>query len=168
MASSFFIHTEIIRFSFESDLRAPPFGAPVPVSTGHAAGVGGAQAPSASFQNGDRGSLAELEIFLQAAAAFPVARCKLVQRRVNFPAAVTATALDGVAVFVLGRCFFRARITDMIADGNFCARYALSVWSYRLPHRTQFFLCSRRAGRTVRLRPPFIRNSNTFCEILQV
>ena len=136
MASSFFIHTEIIRFSFESDLRAPPFGAPVPVNAGYAAGVGGAQAPSASFQNGDRGSLAELEIFLQAAAAFPVARCKLVQRRVNFPAAVTATALDGVAVFVLGRCFFRARMTDMIADGNFCARYALSVWSYRLPHRT--------------------------------
>ena len=136
MASSFFIHTEIIRFSFESDLRAPPFGAPVPVSTGHAAGVGGAQAPSASFQNGNGRTLAELEIFLQAAAAFPVARCKLVQRRVNFPAAVTATALDGVAVFVLGRCFFRARMTDMIADGNFCARYALSVWSYRLPHRT--------------------------------
>ena len=141
MASSFFIHTEIIRFSFESDLCAPPFGAPVPVSTGHAAGVGGEQPPSVCFQNGDRGSLAELEIFqkllfLQAAAAFPVARCKLVQRRVNFPAAVTATALDGVAVFVLGRCFFRARMTDMIADGNFCARYALSVWSYRLPHRT--------------------------------
>lgn len=136
MASSFFIHTEIIRFSFESDLRAPSSGAPVPVSTGHAAGVGGAQAPSASFQNGNRCTLAELEIFLQAAAAFPVARCKLVQRRVNFPAAVTATALDGVAVFVLGRCFFRARMTDMIADGNFCARYALSVWSYRLPHRT--------------------------------
>lgn len=141
MASSFFIHTEIIRFSFESDLCAPPFGAPVPVSTGHAAGVGGAQAPSVCFQNGDRGSLAELEIFqkllfLQAAAAFPVARCKLVQRRVNFPAAVTATAPDGVSVFVLGRCFFRAQMTDMIADGNFCARYALSVWSYRLPHRT--------------------------------
>ena len=136
MASSFFIHTEIIRFSFESDLRAPSSGAPVPVSTGHAAGVGGAQAPSASFQNGNGRTLAELEIFLQAAAAFPVARCKLVQRRVNFPAAVTATAPDGVSVFVLGRCFFRAQMTDMIADGNFCARYALSVWSYRLPHRT--------------------------------
>ena len=141
MASSFFIHTEIIRFSFECDLCAPPFGAPVPLSTGHAAGVGGAQAPSASFQNGNGRPLAELEIFqkllfLQAAAAFPVARCKLVQRRVNFPAAVTATAPDGVSVFVLGRCFFRAQMTDMIADDNFCARYALSVWSYRLPHRT--------------------------------
>ena len=141
MASSFFIHTELIRFSFESYLFAPPFGAPVPVSTGHAAGVGGAQAPSASFQNGNGRPLAELEIFqkllfLQAAAAFPVARCKLVQRRVNFPAAVTATAPDGVSVFVLGRCFFRAQMTDMIADDNFCARYALSVWSYRLPHRT--------------------------------
>ena len=136
MASSFFIHTEIIRFSFESDLCAPPFGAPVPVSTGHAAGVGGEQAPSVCFQNGDKGSLAELEIFLQAAAAFPVARCKLVQRRANFPAAVTATAPDGVSVFVLGRCFSRAQMTDMITDGNFCARYALPVWSYRLPHRT--------------------------------
>ena len=136
-----FIRTEIKRFSFERDLRAPSSGAPVPVNAGHAAGVGGAQAPSASFQNGNGRTLAELEIFqkllfLQAAAAFPVARCKLVQRRVNFPAAVTATAPDGVAVFVLGRCFFRARMTDMIADGNFCVRYALSVWSYRLPHRT--------------------------------
>ena len=78
-----FIRTEIIHFSFERDLCAPSSGAPVPVSTGHAAGVGGAQAPSASFQNGNGRTLAELEIFLQAAAAFPVARCKLVQRRVN-------------------------------------------------------------------------------------
>ena len=78
MASSFFIHTEIIRFSFESDLRAPSSGASVPVIAGHAAGVGGAQAPSASFQNGNGRTLAELEIFqkllfLQAAAAFCLA-----------------------------------------------------------------------------------------------
>ena len=70
-----FIRTEIKRFSFERDLRAPSSGAPVPVNAGHAAGVGGAQAPSASFQNGNGRTLAELEIFqkllfLQAAAAF--------------------------------------------------------------------------------------------------
>ena len=70
-----FIRTEIIRFSFERDLRAPSSGAPVPVNAGHAAGVGRAQAPSASFQNGNGRTLAELEIFqnlllLQTAAAF--------------------------------------------------------------------------------------------------
>lgn len=244
-----FIHTEIVRFSFERDLRAPSSGAPVPVNAGYAAGVGGAQAPSASFQNGNGRTLAELEIFqkllflqaaaafcltalqvrlaynrflpavafaapqvlpvlfacitgygqhgkplaeivlqrrmAQTAAAFPVARRKLVQRRVNFAAAVaaavpdrgaggiprrqrvlrdqmpealtgdislprldiciaaavrdgatlqsacveqnfssavTAAAPDGVAIFVLGRCFFHAQMTDTIANGNFCAR----------------------------------------------
>ena len=121
----------------------------------------------------------------QTAAAFPVARCKLMQRRVDFAAAVTdavpdgrpgsvslrqrvlrgqtpealtgdislprldmciasavrdgsalqsacveqnfssavaAAAPNGVAIFVLGRCFFHAQMTDTIADGNFCAR----------------------------------------------
>ena len=154
-----FIRTEIIRFSFERDLRAPSSGAPVPVNAGYAAGVGGAQAPSASFQNGNGRTLAELEIFqkllflqaaaafcltalqvrlaykrflsavafaapqvlpvffacvtghgqhgkslaeivfqrrmAQTAAAFPVARRKLVQRRVNFTAAVAAAVPDG-------------------------------------------------------------------------
>ena len=154
-----FIRTEIKRFSFERDLRAPSSGAPVPVNAGHAAGVGGAQAPSASFQNGNGRTLAELEIFqkllflqaaaafcftalqvrladdgflsavafaapqvlpvffacvtdhgqhgkslaeivlqrrmAQTAAAFSVARCELVQRRVNFAAAVTEAAPDG-------------------------------------------------------------------------
>lgn len=154
-----FIHTEIVRFSFERDLRAPSSGAPVPVNAGYAAGVGGEQPPSVCFQNGDGGSLAELEIFqkllfLQAAAAFcltalqvrlaynrflpavafaapqvlpvlfacvtghgqhgkplaeivlqrrmaqtaaasPIARRKLVQRRVNFAAAVAAAVPDG-------------------------------------------------------------------------
>ena len=51
-----FIRTEIIRFSFERDLRAPSSGAPVPVNAGYAAGVGGEQPPSVCFQNGDGGS----------------------------------------------------------------------------------------------------------------
>ena len=94
-----FIHTEIVRFSFERDLCAPSSGAPVPVNAGHVAGVGGAQPPSVCFQNGNGRTLAELEIFqnllfLQAAAAFPVARRKLMQRRVNFPAAVTDAVPD--------------------------------------------------------------------------
>ena len=86
-----FIHTEIVRFSFERDLCAPSSGSPVPVNAGYAAGVGGAQAPSVCFQNGDGGSLAELEIFqnlllLQTAAAFCLTALQVrLRTTVSFP-----------------------------------------------------------------------------------
>ena len=49
----------------------------------------------------------------QTAAAFPVARRKLVQWRVNFTATVALAAPDGVAVFSLRRCFYNGQVTNM-------------------------------------------------------